>query len=158
MLLFLFLFRAKSQFYSRISCRSPLNPPHQVCISHASHCPSLPSAWAPLPLMADLLLCESLFPIRNMFPHCLLSTGVKHSFAAGKKYIYNTCRFSHRCTLPLPPSLGLYSCLQYKHTACLAAGLENTSLLFWPKLFGQGVALLWSHLWYFCAHKTSQFQ
>lgn len=39
-----------------------------------------------------------------------------------------------------PPSLGLCSCLQYKHTACLAAGLENNSLLSWPRLFGQGVA------------------
>lgn len=90
-------------------------PPHQVCISHAtvaSHCPFSPSARGPLPLVADLLLCERFFfPISSMFLHCLPcihESGVTHSFAArsGKKCIYNTRRFSHRYTRPLPPAWG----------------------------------------------------
>lgn len=108
-------------------------------------------------------LWKTFFPTSNMFPHYLPNvcySGVTHSFAArsGKICIYNTLRFFPRYSLPLPPSLGLCSCLQYKHRACLAAGLENTSLLFWPKLFGQGIAAFVISSFAFHAHKTSQFQ
>lgn len=148
---FLSSFRAKSQFYNRISCHSALNP-H---IRYAFPMPLLPVIALSHPQPEDpylswLTCCfvKDFFSQLAVcfFTACLVFMRVGWHIVlllGQEKNVFTTRAGSPTGTHVLSPQLGA---VLYKHTACLAAplihraGLENTSLLFWPKLFGQGVA------------------